>query len=145
MTTTGMPRHRLTDAQWELIGDLFPTNNFKTGRRPRDRRLMLDAIFWVLRTGAPWRDLPECFGPWSTAWDFFDKWTKDETFDRVLRRLRSIAVPHDADPPSCGASTGHRFKLRAAAAAGKRSDPQEPADHALGRSREAGARDPHPV
>ncbi|MBK6920845.1 MAG: transposase [Deltaproteobacteria bacterium] len=60
MTTTGMPRHRLTDAQWELIGDLFPTNNFETGRRPRDRRLMLDAIFWVLRTGAPWRDLPEC-------------------------------------------------------------------------------------
>ena len=98
MATTRLLRHRLSDPQWELIADLFPTNSFKTGRRPRDRRLMLDAIFWVLRTGAPWRDLPECFGPWSTAWDFFDKWTKDATFDAMLRRLRSIVIPHDADP-----------------------------------------------
>ncbi|MCP4446866.1 MAG: transposase, partial [Myxococcales bacterium] len=39
--------------------------------------MILNAIFWVLRTGAPWRDLPGEYGPWSTAWDFFDKWTKD--------------------------------------------------------------------
>ena len=55
---------------------------------------MLDAILWVLRTGAPWRDLPADFGPWSTAWDFFDKWTKDGTFDEVLRRLRQMAIPN---------------------------------------------------
>ncbi|MBK8718182.1 MAG: transposase [Deltaproteobacteria bacterium] len=69
-----------------LIGDLFRRTTSRPVGGRGDRRLMLDAIFWVLRTGAPWRDLPECFGPWSTAWDFFDKWTKDETFDRVLRR-----------------------------------------------------------
>ncbi len=98
MTTTRMPRHQLNDTQWELIADLFRVHNFKTGRRSRDRRQVLDAIFWVLRTGAPWRDLPPCFGPWSTAWDFFDKWNKDGTFDEMLRRLRSIVVPHHADP-----------------------------------------------
>ena len=53
MTTTRMPRHQLNDTRWELIADLFPVHNFKTGRRSRDRRQVLDAIFWVLRTGAP--------------------------------------------------------------------------------------------
>lgn len=95
MTTTRMPRHRLTDAQWELIADLFPVGNFKTGRRPRNRRVILDAIFWVLRTGAPWRDIPTEYGPWSTAWNFFDAWTKDGTFDAMLQRLRSLAIAHD--------------------------------------------------
>jgi len=66
-----MPRHRLTDPQWELVADRFPTTSVKTGRRPRDRRTILDAIFWVLRTGAPWRDLPGELGPWSTVWYFF--------------------------------------------------------------------------
>ena len=80
MTQTGMPRHRLTDSQWDVVADLFPTNSFKTGRRPRKRREILNAIFWVLRTGAPWRDVPTEYGPWSTVWDFFDKWTKDGTF-----------------------------------------------------------------
>jgi len=98
MATTRMPRHSLTDKQWDLVFDLFPTRSFKTGRRPRDRRIILNAILWILRTGAPWRDLPQEFGPWSTAWDFFDKWTKDGTFDAMLRRLRSLVVPHDADP-----------------------------------------------
>ena len=97
MKNLRMPRHALTDAQWELVADLFPTGSFKTGRRPRDRRELINGILWVLRTGAPWRDVPGEYGPWSTVWDFFDKWTKDGTFDAVLRRLRSIAIPHDAD------------------------------------------------
>jgi transposase len=90
-----MPGHRLTDSQWEMVADLFPTAQFKTGRRRRDRRMNLDAIFWVLRTGAPWRDLPGDFGPWSTVWYLFDMWTKDGTFDTTLQRLRSLAVQHD--------------------------------------------------
>ena len=94
MAKTRMPRHRLTDEPWELVADLFPTNNFKTGRRPRDRRELLDAIFWILRTGAPWRDVPVVYGPWSTAWDFFDKWTDDGTFDE-LRRLRNLVIDHN--------------------------------------------------
>ncbi|MCP4449403.1 MAG: transposase [Myxococcales bacterium] len=93
-----MPRHQLTDPQWETVADLFPTGNCKTGRRHRNRRVILNAIFWVLRTGAPWRDLPGEYGPWSTAWGFFDKWTKDGTFDAMLCRLRTLAFRHDADP-----------------------------------------------
>ncbi|MCP4448291.1 MAG: transposase [Myxococcales bacterium] len=77
---------------------MFPTGIFGTGRRPRNRREILNVIFWVLRTGAPWRDLPDEYGPWSTAWDFFDKWTKDGTFDAISCRLRTLAFRHDADP-----------------------------------------------
>jgi transposase len=86
-----MPRHRLTDQEWDTIKDVFPPPA-RTGRPPRDRREILDAILWVLRTGAPWRDLPEGFGPWATAWDLFDKWNADGTLDRILSRLRSERI-----------------------------------------------------
>ena len=83
-----MSRHRLTDEQWELIEGFFPPPA-KTGRPPRHRRQVLDGILWILRTGAPWRDLPEEFGPWATAWDLFNKWNRDGTLDNILDCLRS--------------------------------------------------------
>src|SRR5262249_43021524 len=64
----------------------------RTGRPQRDRRQIVDAILWILRTGAPWRDLAEDFGPWGTAWDLFDKWTGDGTLDTILSRLRSSRI-----------------------------------------------------
>ena len=51
-----MPRHGMTDAEWELIADLFP-EPAATGRPPREPRELLHAIFWIVRTGAPWRDV----------------------------------------------------------------------------------------
>ena len=89
-----MVRHRLTDEQWDLIADLFPSPK-ATGRPPRDRRVILDGIFWILRTGAQWRDLPEVFGPWSTVWDLFDKWNENGTLNAILDRLRSAKVDLD--------------------------------------------------
>ena len=83
-----MLRHRLTDEQWSLISDLFPGPK-GTGRPPRDRRTVMDGILWILHTGSPWRDLPEAFGPWRTAWDLFDKWNDDGTFGCILDRLRN--------------------------------------------------------
>ena len=82
-----MDRHRLTDEQWSRIADVFPPRK-PTGRPPRDRRQVLDGILWVLNTGSPWRDLPEAFGPWATAWDLFDLWNADGTLVAVLRRLQ---------------------------------------------------------
>ena len=83
-----MPRHGLTDREWELIQDLFPPPA-RMGRPPRDRRQIVNAILWILRTGAPWRDLPPELGPWATAWDLFDKWNADGTLDAILSRLRA--------------------------------------------------------
>ena len=87
-----MARHRLTDAQWEMISDLFPPPA-KTGRPPTDRRTIVEAILWILRTGAPWRDLPEDeFCPWETVYGLFNTWTDDGTLDKILRRFQEIHI-----------------------------------------------------
>ncbi len=83
-----MARKRMTDEQWELIGDIFPPPA-KTGRPPVDRRNVVDGIFWMTRAGAAWRDLPTEFGKWGTVWDLFDTWNRDGTLDKILNRLRS--------------------------------------------------------
>jgi transposase len=82
-----MVRHRLTDEQWDRIKDVFPERK-KMGRPPSDRRQIMDGILWILRTGAPWRDLPKVFGPWGTVWDLFDTWNADGTLNAILNRLR---------------------------------------------------------
>jgi transposase len=86
-----MARLLLTDEEWDLIKDEFPKPK-RTGRPRRDSRQIMDAIFWILRTGSPWRDLPDEFGPWQTAWRLFDRWNGDGTLDRLLRKLQSAFV-----------------------------------------------------
>ena len=86
-----MSRHQLTDGQWELIADIFPPPA-NTGRPQRDRRTIVNAILWILRAGAPWRDLPEEFGPWETVYGCFDRWNADGTLDTILQRLRAAQV-----------------------------------------------------
>jgi transposase len=87
-----MVRHRLTDKQWALIADLFPTPA-PTGRPPTDRRLVVDAILWMLQTGSPWRDLPEDeFAPWETIYGLFNAWNADGTLDEILQRLQARVI-----------------------------------------------------
>ena len=83
-----MKRHELTDEQWTLVDPLIPRSKVKTGRPPSDRRRMLNGIFWILGTGAPWRDLPERFGPWQTVYDHFAKWRKSGVFVRIIEALQ---------------------------------------------------------
>ncbi len=82
-----MPRHRLTDEQWELVADLFQSTA-TTGRPPRDRRQVFDGILWILNTGSAWRDLPPEFGPWKTVWTVFDQWNHNGTLAKALSRLQ---------------------------------------------------------
>lgn len=86
-----MVRNRLTDEQWNLIANIFPPPA-ATGRPPANRRDVVDGIFWIMRTGAPWRDLPEEFGKWGTVWDLFDKWNGDGILDEILCRLRAAQI-----------------------------------------------------
>lgn len=86
-----MARLLLTDDEWVLISDEFPKPK-ATGRPRRSSRQIVDAILWILRTGSPWRDLPEEFGPWQTAWRLFDQWNDDGTLNRALRRLQAAFV-----------------------------------------------------
>ena len=86
-----MLRHGLSDDPWELIADIFPPPA-ETGRPQRNRRTMVDEILWILRTGSPWRDLPDEFGPWETVYGCFDRWNADGTLDEILQRLRAAQV-----------------------------------------------------
>jgi transposase len=81
-----MGRGDLSDDQWRLIEGLLPTQ--KRGGKWNDHRLMFNGIMWILRTGAPWRDLPERYGKWQSVYHRFNRWRKDGTFDRVLKALR---------------------------------------------------------
>jgi len=83
-----MHRHELTDEQWSVVEPLIPRSKARTGRPPSDRRLMLNGLFWILATGAPWRDLPERFGPWQTVYDHFRKWRKSGLFATVIDALQ---------------------------------------------------------
>ncbi len=84
-----MHRFDLQDWQWALIEDLFPSNAGKEGQPWRDHRTVLNGMFHVLHTGCAWRDLPERYGPWQTAYDRFARYRADGTFDLILKRLRA--------------------------------------------------------
>jgi len=83
-----MKRHELTDRQWALVESHVPLSTARTGRPARDRRTLLNGIFWILCTGAPWRDLPERFGPWQTVYDHFRKWRKSGVFAAIIESLQ---------------------------------------------------------
>jgi len=119
-------RHELTDEQWASLKDLLPTPSAR-GRPRSDLREVLNAIFWLLRTGAPWRDLPERYGPWQTVYEWFNRWRRDGTWDRMLQALqirldRQGRIDWDL---WCVDGTTIRAS-RAAAGGGKRGAAQNP-------------------
>lgn len=84
-----MARYDISDAEWHLIKDLFPAPK-ATGRPPRNHRQMINGIFWKLCSGAPWRDLPEEFGPWQTVYDRFNAWSRTGVIQTALQRVKSL-------------------------------------------------------
>jgi transposase len=89
-----MRRRELTDEQWEKLCPLLPPQKPKVGRPAQDHRLIINGILWVVRTGAPWRDLPDYYGPWSTVASRFYRWIKAGIWQRVLEALQQ---QNDAD------------------------------------------------
>jgi transposase len=89
-----MRRGELTDEQWEKLARLLPPQKPKVGRPAPDHRLIVNGILWILRTGAPWRDLPERFGPWRTVASRFYRWVKAGVWQCVLEALQQQADAH---------------------------------------------------
>lgn len=83
-------RSDLTDFEWSVIEPVLPKG--KPGPRRKDDRRVLNGIFWVLRAGAPWRDLPERYGPYTTAYNRFDRWRKAGVWDRLMD---AVTKAHD--------------------------------------------------
>lgn len=83
-----MKRYELTDQEWEQIAPLLPSaTTGKPGRPPKDNRLMLNAMVWIARSGAPWRDLPERYGPWESVYSRFRSWVKQGILENIFRTL----------------------------------------------------------
>lgn len=128
-------RHRLSDDEWDLISDMFPEPT-GVGRPPNDPRDMMDGILWVLRTGAPWRDVPQEIGKWQSVWDAFNRWNQDGTLAEILSRLMASHVDVGLLGKELWLVDGTVVRAaRCAAGGGKEDDPDEPDDHGLGRSR----------
>ena len=97
-----MARFELTDRQWRRLEPLLPPQRPRTGRPNDDHRRIVNGILWILRTGAPWRDLPERYGPVGTVSSRFYRWREAGVWDRVLAALQAEA---DARARSTGTCT----------------------------------------
>jgi transposase len=82
-------RYELSEPQWKRLAPLLPHPRHHGGRgRPlEDHRRIFNGILWRLHTGAPWRDIPERYGPWQSIYTRFRRWRHDGTWAKVLTRL----------------------------------------------------------
>lgn len=83
-----MSRHEIKDEDWERIQSFLPGQPGDPGVTAKDNRLFINAVLWIAKTGAPWRDLPERFGPWGSVWKRFDRWAKKGVWKRVFDELQ---------------------------------------------------------
>jgi len=85
-------RYELNPSEWERIKDkLPPERTGKKGRPAKDNHNMMNGILWIARSGAQWRTLPECYGPWQSVYSRFCKWRDDGTLEKIYRALSSDA------------------------------------------------------
>ncbi|MEU1259304.1 IS5 family transposase [Streptomyces chartreusis] len=134
-----MGRGDLTNGQWTRLEVLLA--GIKPGRpHVWTRRQLIDGIRWRTRTGAPWRDVPERYGPWDRVYDLFRRWQRDGTWARILMQLQAeadakglITWDVNVDSTVCRAhQRGEKGDLQKEPPGGVSV---EPADHGLGRSR----------
>jgi transposase len=86
-----MDRTMLRDDQWARIEQLLPGKKSDPGRTAKDNRRFVEAVLWVMRTGSPWRDLPEELGHWHRTYVRFARWREKGVWERVATALRSDA------------------------------------------------------
>ena len=86
---TGMAQDRfvVSDAVWAKVASLLPGKAADPGATGKDNRLFLEAVLWRVRTGAPWRDLPNEFGRWNSVFQRFRRWVRAGVFDRLFERM----------------------------------------------------------
>jgi len=128
----------LTDAAWAQLVPLLPPQKPCTGRPAKPHRTIVEGILWALRTGAPWRDLPERFGPWHTVASRFYRWVAAGVWDRVLAALQrraDLAGALDWGTHFVDGTVIRAHQHAAGARKRARGHPAVAADEALGRSR----------
>jgi transposase len=121
----------MSDNEWEFFEPFLTGRSEQGGRPARNHRQVLDGIFWIARTGAPWRDLPEELGNWNSVWRQFRRWSASGLWDVLLQALADTGGDAEtlqmidstiirAHHCAAGAKGGIRSKLLAARAAASR-------------------------
>ncbi len=117
-----MARYDLTDEEVEILEPFLPPERSrKPGCPYRSHRQVLNGIFWILRTGAPWRDLPSRYGPWSTVSDRYRRWRNSRLWDQMLDALEAQARKMDQIDFTFGAIDGSVVRAHKAAAGAKKT------------------------
>ena len=118
----------MTDEEWAFFESFLVGSSALGGRPPADHRRVLDGIFWIARTGAPWRDLPSEFGNWNSVWRQFRRWTEAGLWDVLLQALADGGGEADAlqmidstivRAHHCAAGARGGFRARLSAARGE--------------------------
>ena len=81
-------RYELTDENWRRIEHLLPGKASDPGRTAEDNRRFVNAVLWIARSGAPWRDLPERYGNWNSVFQRFNRWSKNGAWQRIFEALQ---------------------------------------------------------
>jgi len=88
-------RGDLSDVEWDVIGGLLPPERGRWARPAQDNRRYLNAMPWILRTGAPWRDLPEAYENWNSVYRRFRRWAEQGVWDAMLETLVDLGLSDD--------------------------------------------------
>lgn len=83
-----LDRHDLTDEEWARLEPLLPDRTPRRGRQWADHRKVINGVFWRTRAGAPWRDVPSCYGNWKTVYNRHRRWSADGTWASIVDELR---------------------------------------------------------
>jgi len=121
----------MSDEEWEIFEPFVAPSVPRKGRPAQDHRRVLDGIFWINRTGSPWRDLPDHFGKFGSVHRQFRRWSQSGLWDVILEAVNETGAGHDsvqmidstivrAHQHSAGAKRGVRTKVLAARAAASR-------------------------
>jgi transposase len=117
MNSEAHRRHDISDRVWELLEPHLPGRKGAWGGKARDNRQFINAVFWILRTGAPWRDLPPDYGDWKNTHRRFCRWRDAGIWEGLLEKwvnepdyewLMIDASPIKVHPHAAGAKGGNQ-------------------------------------
>ncbi|EAP9281382.1 IS5 family transposase [Salmonella enterica] len=129
-----MARYDLPDEAWALIQPLLPAEPAtpRAGRPWAEHRMIINGMFWVLCSGAPWRDLPERYGPWKTV---YNRWSKSGVINIIFNRLLTLLDANSLIDWSATALDGSNIRALRCAACAPKKHPYIAGNNGLGRSR----------
>ncbi|MGG2141553.1 IS5 family transposase [Symbiopectobacterium sp. RP] len=132
-----MARYDLSDEAWAIIEPLLPTvlTSPRAGRPWAEHRKIFNGMFWILCSGAPWRDLPERYGPWKTVYNRFNRWSKFGIIKIIFNKLLSFLDAHGLVDWSATALDGSNIRALKCTAGAPKKHLDITNDNSLGRSR----------